>query len=81
MVCSKGLQVTTQEGPTKEIASTAVDKWLESIDWRDSMEKVRIAVVPRAIKPDTSKGKFTGGGSGYLQLEVWKVPLDYGRQF
>ena len=75
-----GLQVTTQEGPAKEIATTAVDKWLESIDWRDSMEKVRIAVVPRATKADTSKGKFTGGGSGYPQLEVWKVPLDYGRQ-
>ena len=44
------------------------------------MENVRIAVVPRAIKADTSKGKFTGGGSGYPHLEVWKVPLDYGQQ-
>ena len=91
-----GLQVTTQEGPTKEIATTAVDKWLESIDWRDSMEKVRIAVVPKPKRADTKKKKkpdlapylaeklkvvYEGDGKGYPPLEVWKVPSDYGRSF
>lgn len=90
-----GLQVTRKDSTTRTIGTTTVDKWLDSIKWRDSMEKVRIAVVPKPKLADMKKKKpdlephlaerlkvvFEGDGEGYPPLEVWKVPPDYGRSF
>jgi hypothetical protein len=70
-----GLQVTRQKA-TKEIKTTAVDNWLTIVGLKDHKEKVRIAVIP---KPNLAE-EFNAN-SGYPQLEVWKVPLDYCQQF
>ena len=73
-----GLQITRGKN-RKEIATSAVDKWLNSIGWTDNMEKVRIAVIPKPDLAEELKVVYVGDGTGYPQLEMWKVPSDYGR--
>ena len=73
-----GLQITREKN-RKEIATSAVDKWLNSIGWTDNMEKVRIAVIPKPDLAEELKVVYVGDGTGYPQLEMWKVPSDYGR--
>ena len=74
-----GLQVTRDK--SKKIKTSAVDKWLKSIDWGDNMDKVRIAVIPRPEFAGTFKAAYVGDSKGYPQFEVWKVPPKYGRSF
>ena len=74
-----GLQVTRQEEPTRAIKTSAVDTWLEDIGMKSNMDKVRIAVIPRPDLAEKFKAKYEGDGSGYPQLEQWKVPGDYGQ--
>ena len=77
-----GLQVTKQQDPTREIKTSAVDTWLKDIGMENKMKKVRIAVIPRPDLAEESKAKYVGKkGSGYPQLELWKVPKDYGQYF
>ena len=76
-----GLQVTRQEDLTRTILTSAVDKWLEDIGMKNKMKKVRIAVIPRSKNADETKAKYDSDASGYPQLEVWKVPKDYGQHF
>ena len=75
-----GLQVTREEDLTRTIKTSAVDTWLKDIGMENNMDKVRIAVIPRPDLAEESKAKYVGKkGSGYPQLEVWKVPGDYGQ--
>ena len=76
-----GLQVTRQEDLTRTILTSAVDKWLEDIGMKNKMKKGRIAVIPRSKNADKTKAKYDSDASGYPQLEVWKVPKDYGKHF
>ena len=83
-----GLQVTRKDSTTRKIGTSTVDKWLESIGWRDSMKKVRIAVVPKPKLADTKTKKkpdrasylaeklkvvYEGDGKGYPPLDAGSV--------
>ena len=75
-----GLQVTRQE-QNRTIETDAVDNWLKSVEMDNSMEKVRIAVIPKPALADNFKAKYDRNVSGYPLLEVWKLPSDYGQRF
>ena len=75
-----GLQVTRLE-QNRTIVTAAVDNWLKSVEMNNSMEKVRIAVIPKPALADNFKAKYDSNISGYPLLEVWKLPSDYGQRF
>ena len=78
-----GLMVVSPHDGSKsvKIKTSAVDKWLDNIGFEDDREKVRIAVIPRPPLADEFDAEYEGDGTGYPLLELWKVPLDYGRSF
>lgn len=76
-----GLQVSRQQELTSIIKTRAVDKWLKEIGMKNNMDLVRIAVIPRSKNAEESKAKYDRDVSGYPQLELWKLPPEYGQQF
>ena len=73
-----GLHVTRSYA-TREIKPRAVDQWLDAIGLKDEKEKVWIAVIPEPKFAKTLDAEYEGDMRGYPQLEVWKVPADYGQ--
>ena len=78
-----GLMVVSPQDGSKsiKIKTSAVDKWLDNIGFEDDREKVRIAVIPRPPLADEFEADYEGDETGYPQLELWKVPRDYGQSF
>ena len=73
-----GLHVTRSYA-TRVIKPHTVDQWLDAIGLKDEKEKVRIAVIPEPSFATHLEAKYDGDMSGYPQLEVWKVPSNYGQ--
>ena len=73
-----GLHVTRSYA-TRVIKPHAEDQWLDTIGLKDEEEKVWIAVIPEPSFATHLEAKYGGDVSGYPQLEVWKVPSDYGQ--
>ena len=74
-----GLQVTRLQDGTRKVKVSAVALWLKSIGLMDRMDLIRIAVIQKPDLAAKFKVEYEGDSKGYPQLEVWKVPLDYGR--
>jgi hypothetical protein len=75
-----GIHVTRKQDLSRKITTSAVDEWLDVIDLKNAKDKVRIAVIPKPNLVESFKAEYEGDASdGYPELEVWKVPLDYGR--